>query len=118
MQVGVNMFRKQSLFLLILFLLLAACTAAAELAANPVAVERPTQTSTVVAATETPLPTLTPAGVTLFVPKITIYYNSDEGYWLVDKAIELVNLPYSAETPLDATYTHTNPDFTFDYPDG
>ena len=46
------------------------------------------------------------------------YYNGPEDYWLVVKTIELVNLPYSAETPLDATYTHTNPDFTFDYPAG
>jgi hypothetical protein len=180
-----------------LFFLVAACTAAVEPAANPVAVERPTQTSTV-PATETPLPTLTPAGVTPFVPKVTMtpytpmptntptptpqsfyedvwvggflmshnelqvgnssirhvlghgqfvplqtadeetavhlnslptrdvlviaegdfYYNSAEDFWLVVKTIELVNRPYSAETPLDATYTHTNPDFTFDYPAG
>jgi hypothetical protein len=180
-----------------LFFLVAACTAAVEPAANPVAVERPTQTSTV-PATETPLPTLTPAGVTPFVPKVTMtpytpmptntptptpqsfyedvwvggflmshnelqvgnssirhvlghgqfvplqtadeetavhlnslptrdvlviaegdfYYNSAEDFWLIVKTIELVNLPYSAEIPLDATYTHTNPDFTFDYPAG
>jgi hypothetical protein len=180
-----------------LFFLVAACTAAVEPAANPVAVERPTQTSTV-PATETPLPTLTPAGVTPFVPKVTMtpytpmptntptptpqsfyedvwvggflmshnelqvgnssirhvldhgqfvplqtadeetavhlnslptrdvlviaegdfYYNSAEDFWLIVKTIELVNLPYSAEIPLDATYTHTNPYFTFDYPAG
>ena len=192
------MFRKQFLFLLILFFLVAACTAAVEPAANPVAVERPTQTSTMAPATETLAPTLTPAGVTPFVPKVTMtpytpvptntstptpqsfyedvwvggflmshnelqagnssiphvlghgqfvplqtadeetavhlnslptrdvlviaegdfYYTSTEDFWLVVKTIELVNLPYSAEIPFDATYTHTNPDFTFDYPEG
>jgi hypothetical protein len=46
------------------------------------------------------------------------YNNGPEDFQLVVNAIELVNLPYSAETPLDATYHHANPDFTFDYPAG
>jgi hypothetical protein len=52
----------------------------------------------------------------LVIAQGDFYYNGPEDFYLVVKSIELVNLPYSAETPLDATYHHTDPDFTFDYP--
>jgi hypothetical protein len=59
-----------------------------------------------------------PTGDVLVMAEGDFYYKGPGDYWLVVKTIELVNLPYSAETPLDATYVHTDPDFTFDYPAG
>ena len=195
------MFRKQSYFLILLSVLLAACITGAEPAADPLATTTPAQTAaaitTPVPLTETPsppptaetttipvpitptpytaLPTNTPTptpqsfyeGVWIsgllithtelqvgnssignvlhhyqYVPLQTadtvtaeqlnslptdkvlvmaegdFYYTGPEDYWLVIKSIEMLNLPYSAETPLDATYQHTNPDFSFDYPAG
>lgn len=194
------MFRKYTISPFAIFLLLAACTATPEPAADPIIVERPTITaaSTSVPNTETPLPTPTAEATPSTPPRITptpytplptntptptpqsfyedvwvggllmsqtelwvanssiphvlprsplvplqtadpqtaeqlnslpnpwvtvlaqgdFYYNGPEDYYLVVESIELVNLPYSAETPLDATYHHTDPDFTFDYPAG
>jgi hypothetical protein len=59
-----------------------------------------------------------PTGDVVVWAEGNFHYNGPEDYWLEVDTIEPLNLPYSSETPLDATYNHSGPDFTFDYPSG
>lgn len=59
-----------------------------------------------------------PPGDSLVILEGNFYPEGERNGRLVVENVQLVNLPYTADTPLDATFTHEDPSFTLNYPTG